>query len=149
MTECSRCGSTENLEEDHIIPRSQGGSDDASNKRWLCRGCHDYRHARVFIIKQINTQLHYAKNYTEHFNSAKLSLLIFRLGVLEAFNTPETIRERGYVSYWELPQTHYSHWYPQIRLKDVKRGRINPAKETTTVFKLDHFSSQKKPDSEE
>jgi len=48
-----------------------------------------------------------------------------RLGVLEAFNTPEKIRKRGtYMSYWNIPATHYNCWYPQIKLNRLKRCMI-------------------------
>jgi len=123
---CIRCGNTEQLEEDYIIPKSKGGSDDPKNKRWLCIGCHDYRHARDAILKEI------AKNElafsSDHGNPYRLSMWIFRLGVLEAFNTPELIKERGYTKYWDFPQTHYAVWYPKIQLgkthhqKDLKKA---------------------------
>jgi 5-methylcytosine-specific restriction protein A len=37
---CCRCGTTEDLTVDHIIPKSMGGTDDPSNLRTLCR--HDH-----------------------------------------------------------------------------------------------------------
>lgn len=33
------CGSTVNLEQDHIVPKSKGGSDGLFNKQLLCRKC--------------------------------------------------------------------------------------------------------------
>jgi 5-methylcytosine-specific restriction endonuclease McrA len=36
---CGRCGSTEDLTGDHIVPFSQGGMDVPSNIRVLCRSC--------------------------------------------------------------------------------------------------------------
>lgn len=46
---CVRCGcggrdSKWILEIDHILPVSQGGSDDPENLRTLCVFCHDVRH---------------------------------------------------------------------------------------------------------
>lgn len=42
---CASCGCSSNLQRDHVVPVSMGGSQDSSNKRWLCRcpehGCHD------------------------------------------------------------------------------------------------------------
>jgi hypothetical protein len=42
---CERCGCTLNLQRDHVVPVSMGGSQAPSNKRWLCRcpghACHD------------------------------------------------------------------------------------------------------------
>jgi len=40
---CVECGSTENLELDHIIPVSQGGPDD-DNLQILCSVCHHRKH---------------------------------------------------------------------------------------------------------
>lgn len=41
---CEACGCTKNLQRDHRIPRSLGGPEIPSNKRWLCacpeHGCH-------------------------------------------------------------------------------------------------------------
>lgn len=37
---CVLCGSTENLEADHITPWSKGGADTLANGRTLCRTCH-------------------------------------------------------------------------------------------------------------
>lgn len=36
---CKLCGSSGNLTIDHIVPRSNGGSDDKENLRTLCRTC--------------------------------------------------------------------------------------------------------------
>ncbi len=37
--ECVFCASTENLQIDHLIPKSRGGSDSADNVVWSCRTC--------------------------------------------------------------------------------------------------------------
>ncbi|MEV3860723.1 HNH endonuclease [Streptomyces sp. NPDC050095] len=37
---CQRCGAHENLEVDHIVPVSRGGSWELSNLWVLCRPCH-------------------------------------------------------------------------------------------------------------
>lgn len=37
---CAVCGSTKNLQRNHRIPTSLGGSQDSSNKEWLCANCH-------------------------------------------------------------------------------------------------------------
>jgi 5-methylcytosine-specific restriction endonuclease McrA len=38
-TKCAKCGSSEKLELDHIIPRFAGGTTDRSNAQTLCRTC--------------------------------------------------------------------------------------------------------------
>jgi 5-methylcytosine-specific restriction endonuclease McrA len=37
---CTLCGSTKQLEVDHIIPQSRGGPHTVENGRVLCRRCH-------------------------------------------------------------------------------------------------------------
>ena len=118
---CIRCGSTEQLEEDHIIQKMKGGSDDPSNKRWLCRGCHDYRHARDSILKEIvKNERAFSLDFG---NPYRMSMWIFRLGILEAFNTPKLVKERGYKPYWDFPQTHYSTWYPKIKMGETQKQK--------------------------
>jgi hypothetical protein len=36
---CVFCGADNNLQRDHLIPRSRGGSDDADNMVWSCKTC--------------------------------------------------------------------------------------------------------------
>jgi 5-methylcytosine-specific restriction protein A len=47
---CQACAErglvTRATEVDHIVPKSQGGSDDESNLRALCRACHDEKSRR-------------------------------------------------------------------------------------------------------
>lgn len=38
-TFCVMCGGDENLEIDHVIPRSRGGTNKVDNLQWLCRPC--------------------------------------------------------------------------------------------------------------
>lgn len=116
---CIRCGGTENLEKDHIIPRANLGSDDRSNKRLLCTGCHDYRHTRDGILEEIDKWFHRVEK--GHGNQAQLTMWVFRLGVLEWFNPPEKVRERGYMSYGKLEETYYSRWYEAIKLMRPSR----------------------------
>ncbi len=44
---CSKCGSRENLEYDHIIPISKGGSNTARNIELLCEGCNRSKGASI------------------------------------------------------------------------------------------------------
>jgi 5-methylcytosine-specific restriction protein A len=43
---CSRCGRTDRLSGDHIIPLSKGGTDDPSNVRVLCISCNSAKGGR-------------------------------------------------------------------------------------------------------
>lgn len=40
---CEDCRRWYPLDPDHVIKRSQGGSNDSSNIEWVCRMCHDRR----------------------------------------------------------------------------------------------------------
>ena len=118
MSICVRCGRMDELEENHKIPKSKGGTDDDDNKRFLCRACHDYRHARDNIDQEIKYAI--ARIGNEKGSEIKLTMWIFRLGVLEAFNTPEMIRQRKtFQSYWEENATHYSRWYPKMKFEKL------------------------------
>ncbi len=44
---CARCGSRENLEYDHIVPLSRGGSNTARNIELLCEQCNRSKGANV------------------------------------------------------------------------------------------------------
>jgi HNH endonuclease len=44
---CVQCGSQEDLEFDHVIPFSKGGSSTPENLRILCRSCNRGRGARI------------------------------------------------------------------------------------------------------
>jgi 5-methylcytosine-specific restriction endonuclease McrA len=46
---CAYCGKAieyKNMQEDHIVPKRIGGSDDISNKNPSCRRCNHYKRAR-------------------------------------------------------------------------------------------------------
>lgn len=131
---CIRCGSERDPEGDHIIPKVKGGTDDPANKRILCEPCHKFRHAKDKILSSIENELR--RLGTGQFNSARFTMLIMRLGVLEVFNTPEKIKERGsYMSYWKVPTTHYSRWYPQIKLEGLNKLREKELTRTLEDFK--------------
>ncbi len=51
---CNSCGSTENIEIDHIIPISKGGDSRAENLQTLCRPCN--RSKRHRLTEQVATQ---------------------------------------------------------------------------------------------
>ena len=44
---CARCGSRENLEYDHIVPLSKGGSNTSRNIELLCERCNRSKGANV------------------------------------------------------------------------------------------------------
>jgi 5-methylcytosine-specific restriction endonuclease McrA len=44
---CRHCGATANLQFDHIIPRSRGGSGRAANVELLCGECNNKKKARL------------------------------------------------------------------------------------------------------
>jgi hypothetical protein len=44
---CVQCNSNENIEYDHIIPHSRGGSDTARNIQLLCMNCNRAKHDRI------------------------------------------------------------------------------------------------------
>lgn len=43
---CAKCGSTEKLTVDHIVPMIRGGSDDLSNLQILCKRCNSSKRDR-------------------------------------------------------------------------------------------------------
>jgi 5-methylcytosine-specific restriction endonuclease McrA len=44
---CVKCGSRENLEYDHIVPVSKGGSNSARNIELLCESCNRAKGAKI------------------------------------------------------------------------------------------------------
>lgn len=44
---CRECGSTKNLQLDHIIPIAKGGSSEADNLQLLCRECNQKKGNRI------------------------------------------------------------------------------------------------------
>ena len=45
--QCLKCGRTDDLTVDHIVPRVYGGTNAANNLQTLCRGCNAEKGARV------------------------------------------------------------------------------------------------------
>ena len=94
------------------------------NKRYLCRGCHDYRHAREDALSELDKALRRGGQ------PVRVSMWVFRLGLIEMANTPEKVKEHGYTPYWKFSETHYGHWYPKLKL-----DKLNPSPKTL----LDQF----------
>ena len=88
--QCTRCGYLENLESHHIKHKADGGSDEPSNRRYLCQGCHDYQHAKETVLKAIAQE------------EERIKVLKKRLELIEKENSPDQIHQRGYQSYWDL-----------------------------------------------
>ncbi len=129
VKECSRCGATRNIEVDHILAKKdwpmlsitidskhtlnsikdiEALLETPKNKRYLCRACHDYRHARELALAELRKALLRGE-------PVKVSMWIFRLGLIEWGNTPEKVKEQGYTPYWNYPETHYAPWYPKMK----------------------------------
>lgn len=67
---CAACGSTEDLEIDHIIPLSRGGWEDEENMQVLCRTCNRSKSDKVdysqfFIIDESLEYIKIAKKMTD------------------------------------------------------------------------------------
>lgn len=84
---CDRCEYEGYLEKHHIKHRIDGGTDEPNNLTWLCRGCHNFQHAKDEIIKSI------------HLENTRLGILNKQLSSLLFLNTPKLIKERGYTPY--------------------------------------------------
>lgn len=44
---CLRCGTTENLSMDHVVPVAKGGKHSISNAQVLCRSCNSWKHTKI------------------------------------------------------------------------------------------------------
>lgn len=98
---CIRCGRVQQIEEHHIQERCRGGGDEPENKEPRCRACHKYEHA----WRAINAALEYERKRGQQ---NRIRCYEHRLEILERFNTPQLIRERGtYLSYWSDTSTRY------------------------------------------
>lgn len=86
---CDRCGQAQNVENHHINYRVYGGTDDKENLISLCRGCHDYRHAKEQVLRAIES------------HEKRLNVLKNRLEMIESLNTPELVNKKGYQPYFE------------------------------------------------
>lgn len=52
---CLRCGSTEHLEPDHIIPISKGGKHTWDNMQPLCRDCNRWKFTKTIDFRSTNS----------------------------------------------------------------------------------------------
>lgn len=51
---CRNCGSTKDLQFDHIIPRSWGGAGNAENVELLCQDCNLKKRAQLYAPRKLN-----------------------------------------------------------------------------------------------
>jgi hypothetical protein len=105
---CTRCKKLGKIERHHIIYRSRGGSNDASNLVNLCQACHKYRHVKEKIEAQIKRKENRIKKNKKNleYHERRLVLLKYRLKVVDKLNTIRNIKKYGYRSYWKDPKTH-------------------------------------------
>jgi len=54
---CRHCGATADLQFDHIIPRSRGGSGGASNVELLCGACNNKKRARLATPNSVDLDM--------------------------------------------------------------------------------------------
>ncbi len=52
---CNRCGNTESLEIDHVIPLSKGGRHNENNFQVLCKSCNRKKSNKIDMRKYIKT----------------------------------------------------------------------------------------------
>ena len=121
--ECKRCGRRSNLEREHIVPLSKGGKDASENLQWLCRPCHDYKHAEENILDVLAE---------EGLPGWKRGLWEYRLKVLRELNPPGS---ESYRTYFSDPKTHHEAWYERPKV----------VKEPNSNMKLELFIEQASP----
>ncbi len=51
---CLRCGSTEHLSMDHIVPVALGGKHSFSNAQVLCKSCNSWKHTKIIDYRKKN-----------------------------------------------------------------------------------------------
>lgn len=78
---CEACGSTRDLQRDHILPASLGGSQHPSNKRWLCSVCH----GRIGVRRDRGPSNLYRRGASP----------LTRLGLFPRLQVPSRFSERG------------------------------------------------------
>jgi len=61
---CKRCGSTRDLEFDHIVPIEKGGQDTLSNLQLLCHKCHLKKHRRDNLLTTSKEKIERLKRHS-------------------------------------------------------------------------------------
>ncbi len=85
---CSRCGHLQSVELHHKQHFIDGGSNEKHNLIPLCKGCHDFQHAKENVLRGIASEMR------------RLAVLQERLRILERENLPDAIAQRGYQTYF-------------------------------------------------
>ena len=61
---CKRCGSTKDLEFDHVVPIEKGGQDTLSNLQLLCHRCHLKKHRRDNLLTTSKEKIERLKRHS-------------------------------------------------------------------------------------
>lgn len=105
---CQECGFFKYLEVHHILPRSQGGSNDPTNLITLCRRCHAKKHGHACCInkKRRHTARNRRRRFNRYLNSHRDEILTnpsFHVIIPE--DSPEMIQRRQrHLEKWEQNQ---------------------------------------------
>lgn len=109
---CARCGSRERLQYDHVVPLSQGGTNELSNFQMLCRECH--------VLKTQGERAPRPHLLQSQFGLATLDLFL---------STPKPKQQSG--SWWSetleahgLPQPSDDQQYPCIDVVGCRRNAL-------------------------
>ncbi|MEK7355492.1 MAG: HNH endonuclease signature motif containing protein [Bdellovibrionota bacterium] len=72
---CCNCGSTRNIEIDHLMPFALGGSSDLENLRLVCRSCNQRSAIEVYGVRKMES---YLKEPLTPYRAKKYSLRSIR-----------------------------------------------------------------------
>ena len=60
---CLKCGTTENLTLDHIVPKAMGGTNKIVNKQTLCVTCNIEKGATIELLCKTRKSKNYVNNF--------------------------------------------------------------------------------------